>query len=191
MALDSRISLLLALLLALLCSLLCWLSLLRSLLCYRLDDGGWLGSRSELASAGNYFLESFRWEEANFLARLDHDGLAGEGIASLTSLAIYLLELSKVVDGDIFALVDVARDRVENDLDGMRCLFLASVEVRSQRSNELGLVHLIIPLFTRKVRRSPNVLINLRTKKHYSTLISRCVAYFCFSSSGEFCSFYA
>jgi hypothetical protein len=73
----------------------------------------------------------------------------------------------------------------------MRCLFLASVEVRSQRSNELGLVHLIIPLFTRKVRRSPNVLINLRTKKHYSTLISRCVAYFCFSSSGEFCSFYA
>jgi hypothetical protein len=41
------------------------------------------------------------------------------------------------------------------------CLFLASVEVWSQRSNELGLVHLI-PLFTRKVKRLLNLFVNLR-----------------------------
>jgi hypothetical protein len=35
--------------------------------------------------------------------------------------------------------------------------------VRSQRSNELGLVHLI-PLFTREVKRLLNLLINLRKK---------------------------
>jgi hypothetical protein len=55
------------------------------------------------------------------------------------------------------------------------CLFLASVEVWSQRSNELGLVHLI-PLFTRKVKRLLNLRINLRRKNSDFSHRARCVA---------------
>jgi len=38
--------------------------------------------------------------------------------------------------------LNISHDGIENDFDGMCCLFLASVEMWSQRSNELGLVHL-------------------------------------------------
>ncbi|MEY3254735.1 MAG: hypothetical protein RJA01_741, partial [Actinomycetota bacterium] len=111
--------------------------------------------------ARNNFLKRLSWEEANLLARFDLNGLAGERVTTLTSLAIYLLKLSKIVDGYIFALLDIAHDGIENDFYSVACLFLASVEVWSQRSNELGLVHLI-PLFTRKVKRLLNLSINLR-----------------------------
>jgi hypothetical protein len=69
-------------------------------------------------------------------------------------------------------------------------LFLASVEVRCQRSNELGLVHLI-PLFTRKVKRSLNVFLNLRSEKRYLAHISRCVAIFQRYFPIKFFTFYA
>ena len=40
------------------------------------------------------------------------------------------------------SLLDIAHDRIKDDFYCVTCFFLASVEVRSQRSNELGLVHL-------------------------------------------------
>jgi len=89
-------------------SLLALLSL--CLLCYWLCNDYWLWSRSQFASAGNNFLERLSWEEANFLARLDLDRFASERVTSLASFAINFLELSKVVDGYIFALLDVAHD---------------------------------------------------------------------------------
>ena len=133
-------------------SLLCWCcllcrSLLSNWLCNNLDNNlwnnlyRWLRSSFKFASSSDDLLQGLSGQEANLLAGLDLNCLAGKWVTTLTSRTINLLELTKIINHDIVALGNIANDCVENYINSASCLFLAIPKLWSQVCDELGLVH--------------------------------------------------